>query len=610
MFVVVVVVALVVEFICRSLLFPVSYVDRSERSTPGSPVNTSPGLGVYMFTRNTDAPTALETSTTTPDNSSENFHATLNTSATPTTTPRDDESFPHVTISDTPGDGDVDGETENHGDGEIENNEGNFVVRRAANGQHRQRSVPGFQVRRTRDIDNVRRTLDFHLRQVIAPSNDVLKRMVPVIVFAIVQGLDEFRDSVPTFIDRFKKLKRLLLVDMVESVTVHMREHQIKQVREQRLGGRVGDENSEATDQAGNTTAGDSDPQKQNPQERDESGAVKFSSAEDEDLAQWAQRNENMNNSSHARDRGDRGKRIITVEDELPTERNSLSDGSTEVAEPSTASSPCVESSHRHFSSSTPNLMQSSNDNSGLHQHSCENCKEFQMRYPFAVCQNCLVESRSSFVATSTDAGPSPVEGESATQLAMGKFMGNQTCQDDSVKKWLSGKRSLAGPEEPSSSSTEPKYSVEIDTKPNESEQQKLRSQSARLRNFDEIMACRLRDEMNNELPRSASSDIAGGEQDDDVAQFQHDDEAELEDYTTESAPSTHRAMYSEGPSGRDYESSCSSSPYWKTYGKPEDNCPENEVIITNIGLLLYYLKKKSIWVFVMRISHSLIPVG
>ena len=579
-----------VESICRSLLFPVSYVDRSERSTPGSPVNTSPGLGVYMFTRNTDAPTALGTSTTTPDNSSENFHATLTTSATPTTTPRDDESFPHVTISDTPGDGGVDGETENHGDGEVENNEGNFVVRRAANGQHRQRSVPGLQVRRMRDIDNVRRTLDFHLRQVIAPSNDVLKRMVPVIVFAIVQGLDEFRDSVPTFIDRFKKLKRLLLVDMVESVTVHMREHQIKQVREQRLGGRVGDENSEATDQAGNTTAGDSEPQKQNHQETDESGAVKFSSAEDEGLAQWAQRNENMNSSSsNARDRGDRGKRAITVEDEFPTERNSLSDGSTEVAEPSTSSSPCVESSHRHFSSTTSNLTQCSNDKPGSHQHSCENCKQFQMRYPFAVCQDCLVQSRSSFVASSTDAGPSPVEGESATQFAMGKFMGNQTCQDDSVKKWLSGKRSLAGPEEPSSSSTEPKPSVEIGTKPNEVGQKKLvRSQSARLRNFDEIMACRLRDEMSNELPRSASSDFAGGEQDDDdVAQSQHDDEAELEDYTTESAPSTHRAMYSEGPSGRDYESSCSSSPYWKTYGKPEDLSPENEVITTSVGLIL-----------------------
>lgn len=76
------------------------------------------------------------------------------------------------------------------------------------------------------------RVPDFPLRQVIAPSNDVLKRMVPVIVFAIVQGLDEFRDSVPIFISKFVRLKRLVLVDMVESVTVYMREHQIQEVRE------------------------------------------------------------------------------------------------------------------------------------------------------------------------------------------------------------------------------------------------------------------------------------------------------------------------------------------------------------------------------------------
>ncbi|EFJ29749.1 hypothetical protein SELMODRAFT_449561 [Selaginella moellendorffii] len=69
------------------------------------------------------------------------------------------------------------------------------------------------------------------LRQVVAPSNDVLKRMVPVIVFAIVQGLDEFRDSVPAFVHKFKKLKMFLLVDMLESVTVLMREHHIQQIR-------------------------------------------------------------------------------------------------------------------------------------------------------------------------------------------------------------------------------------------------------------------------------------------------------------------------------------------------------------------------------------------
>jgi hypothetical protein len=53
----------------------------------------------------------------------------------------------------------------------------------------------------------------------------IYRYVVPEIVFAIVQGLYEFWDSVPWFISKFKKVKRLLLVDMTEDVTVHMREH-------------------------------------------------------------------------------------------------------------------------------------------------------------------------------------------------------------------------------------------------------------------------------------------------------------------------------------------------------------------------------------------------
>lgn len=90
-------------------------------------------------------------------------------------------------------------------------------------------------------IQESQRLPEFNLRQVIAPSNDVLKRMVPVIVFAIVQGLDEFRDSVPEFIARFTELKRFLLVDMVESVTVHMREQQIQEIRSQQFRGKEGE---------------------------------------------------------------------------------------------------------------------------------------------------------------------------------------------------------------------------------------------------------------------------------------------------------------------------------------------------------------------------------
>jgi hypothetical protein len=77
------------------------------------------------------------------------------------------------------------------------------------------------------------RLQDFNLRQVIAPSNDVLKKMVPVIVFAIVQGLDEFRDCVPKFLACFTKLKQFLFVDMVESVTIYMRDSHIEETRAQ-----------------------------------------------------------------------------------------------------------------------------------------------------------------------------------------------------------------------------------------------------------------------------------------------------------------------------------------------------------------------------------------
>ncbi|MCO5592973.1 hypothetical protein L7F22_046977 [Adiantum nelumboides] len=71
----------------------------------------------------------------------------------------------------------------------------------------------------------------FALRQVIAPSNDVLKRMLPVIHFAIVQGLNELRDSLPAFVAQFTELRAFLLVDMVESITVFTREHHIQELK-------------------------------------------------------------------------------------------------------------------------------------------------------------------------------------------------------------------------------------------------------------------------------------------------------------------------------------------------------------------------------------------
>lgn len=62
----------------------------------------------------------------------------------------------------------------------------------------------------------IRRLSDFSLRQVIAPSNDVMRRMLPAIHLAILQGLNEFRDVVPSFMVNFPKLNRFLLVDVRE----------------------------------------------------------------------------------------------------------------------------------------------------------------------------------------------------------------------------------------------------------------------------------------------------------------------------------------------------------------------------------------------------------
>lgn len=77
----------------------------------------------------------------------------------------------------------------------------------------------------------IRRLSDFSLRQVIAPSNDVMRRMLPVIHFAILQGLNEFRDVIPSFIVNFPKLNRFLLVDLLESVTIHLRQHHLDEIR-------------------------------------------------------------------------------------------------------------------------------------------------------------------------------------------------------------------------------------------------------------------------------------------------------------------------------------------------------------------------------------------
>ena len=81
------------------------------------------------------------------------------------------------------------------------------------------------------EVVNRKQLSSFCLRRVVAPTNDVLTRMLPVIHFAIVQGLNELRDAMPPFISQFPELRRLLLVDMAESITVFLREHHIDEMK-------------------------------------------------------------------------------------------------------------------------------------------------------------------------------------------------------------------------------------------------------------------------------------------------------------------------------------------------------------------------------------------
>lgn len=352
-----------------------------------------------------------------------------------------------------------------------------------------------------------RRLPDFNLRQVIAPSNDVLKRMVPVIVFAIVQGLDEFRDSVPAFISRFPGLKRFLLVDMVESVTVHMREHQIQEIRVQRLRAKEGVGNrkfgfeKDMKREAGgmiqfgkkkNIKKGDVKGEKLTV------GGVKFSGDEQEGLDQWAKYEEmklreskgkspdqdsaDIENQSVARENAEgeiEGTTMIPKSgpslDTSAHARNMSNRSAWETPERS-PSSELTNPSEEGGSSSTsdPTLTNA--------LPPCQNCEALRIAGITGMCWYCLPKhpslDRGSF---QTQTSPVREEGGSSYENLIGKW----SC-DSSLKGWLSGRQRLAGPEEGPS---EDSQSVSV-------LDGEIKTPVFRLRTFDEIMACRLRDEV------------------------------------------------------------------------------------------------------------------
>ena len=96
--------------------------------------------------------------------------------------------------------------------------------------------------------------LQVHLRQVMGPRDDSLRRMMPVIVFAIIRCFDELRDVLPCLLLRLPRLSHLLLVDPSDNVTINVRPHHVRQLRAGKAGmGLAGDE--DATSAAASATS-------------------------------------------------------------------------------------------------------------------------------------------------------------------------------------------------------------------------------------------------------------------------------------------------------------------------------------------------------------------
>jgi hypothetical protein len=384
---------------------------------------------------------------------------------------------------------------------------------------------------------------DFNLRQVIAPGNDVLKRMVPVIVFAIVQGLDEFRDSVPSFISNFRELKRFMLVDMVESVTVHMREHQIQQIREQRvsdqeLGELVQDISRHLgmdkkdrilgrTGQGGGMIKCGKMKGIHSYNNNDQFGAVggiKFSTdgQHQQQLDQWVQEHGDHTYQNSLRNSvQNKGKGALPLDVNL--KNVNIVDAKLKSVELSNDIQ--QESSGDQYSSSgwkiRSNVPQELKIDVISRQTKCDDGELINPLYAEidqytdseeSTASNCCDTSGVISVAGSMATSPkSDITGtsmqcqSSLTEGKLGSYqqvIGKWSC-DHRLKRWLSGRQSLAG-----TSLTEgDQLGISLDSDRSEGSSSQMPG-LLHLRSFEEIMACRLGDKQQNPCSSSTSKEV------------------------------------------------------------------------------------------------------
>ena len=310
--------------------------------------------------------------------------------------------------------------------------------------------------------------------------------MVPVIVFAIVQGLDEFRDTIPNFIEKFVKLKRFVLVDVVESVTIHMREHQIQQVRTQRLE-IISKLISESMTSKNNFNTKDKS-------EKIAIDGVKFTNRNKSELdkgdknnkSRHEYENKELNVNKNAQDSCKVGG--ITnapLKLQIHEIRTKLSNSNAE-----NKASMFNSGFYKEVTLEAKNTIdeqQTSQTSNQITQHISNNVCD--------ACQDCKIERNIGICWHRFSNGLSHSIPSIKNSHCVEKFIGNWSCNDPSLDAWLKGKQSLAGPEDISQvSQTNTKQIASI------SKNNKKPKTLIQARSFEEIMACRLREDLSKQV--------------------------------------------------------------------------------------------------------------
>lgn len=343
--------------------------------------------------------------------------------------------------------------------------------------------------------------INFHLKQVIAPSNDVLKRMVPVIVFAIVQGLDEFCDTVPNFIEKFVKLKRFVLVDVVESLTIHMREHQIQQVRTQRLETISRLISGNVVNKSNITTKSKSGKYGIDEKKGADRNVKQISPSNQSDKVEHMDEKIHVDANKNAQDLN-KGEDLKNEPLKLQIHEIRSSNFNSKLEnKPSMFESGPREERTRQTKPKIDEIETSQKFNqiikSPISSNICNVCQDLKSQgNHLGICWHRFPNGLSNSIS-SIDSIKSHTSGCDLLPLRhVEKLIGNWSCNDPSLKAWLKGKQSLAGPEDISQISK-----VEMEEIESISKQHKNIKNYTQIRTFEEIMACRFRDDLSKQLP-------------------------------------------------------------------------------------------------------------